>query len=256
MYENIVPIVRETREMLLPLYGKAEVVAQKDAQATNVVTKLDTEIEEFLKRRFHSSYPDITFVGEETGGDRTANRFWLVDPIDGTGLYVHGLPFCTTQLALIEERQVTFSVIYDFVNDIMYHAKRGGGAFMNGEPIRVSTRPLSQSYVGWESHIDKKENYEKFLCLREHCILFKAVASGYEYAMVASGKLEGRICFDPWGVDYDFAPGSLLVKEAGGIVQNLGSRSYDYKNLDFIAGNEAFVSFVTTGENAFFPIVR
>src|SRR4029078_7839963 len=96
-----------------------------------------------------------------------AERLWLVDPIDGTAHFIRGLPFCTTMLALIEDVTVTFSAIYDFVNDIMYYAERGRGSYQDGKRIRVSGRPLADSYIGWETHIDKPENMQKVLKLRK-----------------------------------------------------------------------------------------
>jgi fructose-1,6-bisphosphatase/inositol monophosphatase family enzyme len=80
------------------------------------------------------------------------------------------------------------------------------------------------------------------------------VSAGYEFVLVATGKLEGRICVDAFGKDYDFAPGSLLVSEAGGIVANIGSTTYDYRNTNLIAGNKALFDDLTQGTDAIFPI--
>jgi len=157
-------------------------------------------------------------------------------------------------LALIEDGQVTFSVIYDFINDVCYHATRGKGAFRENERIHVSDRPLESAYLGWESHLDKPENLESFLKLREKVILFKTISAGYEYVLVATGKIEGRVNFDPHGKDYDFAPGSLLVSEAGGVVANLGSTTYNFRNTDLIAANPKVFEKLTSGPEAIFPI--
>lgn len=233
----VLPIIRNTRSITLPHFGKAEVSATKGKYAHDVVTKLDQEVEIHLRDELKKHYPDVDFAGEEFGGSRDGKKFWLVDPIDGTGLYVRGMIGCTTMLALIEDGQVTFSVIYDFVNDVMYHAEKGKGAFKNGKKIKVSERGVENSYLCWETHLDKPENLKIFVELRGHSVLFKALCSGYEYALVAEGKLEGRITLDPWGHDYDFAPGALLVQEAGGVVTNFGTENYDYRNLNFIAAN-------------------
>lgn len=240
--------------MLLPFYGKIEELRQKETSAVTVVTELDIKVEQLLETRLKGIDPTIGFVGEETGGDRTRDRFWLVDPIDGTNHFIRGTPFCTSMLALVEEGQVTFGAVYDFLNDIMYTAEKDAGALMNGQAIRVSTRPLARAYMGWESHVDKEKNLKLFLQLRDRCVLFKTVSSGYEYALVASGKLDGRLCFDPHGRDYDYAPGSLLVSEAGGVVANIGRRTYDYRNTDFIAANPIVYRELTEGPSAIFPV--
>jgi myo-inositol-1(or 4)-monophosphatase len=197
--DKVLPIIRETREMLLSQWGKAEIIAHKDESAVNVVTELDNKVEKFVSSKLQVLYPDIGFVGEEFGGDRTADKFWLMDPIDGTGLYIRGLPFCTSMIALIENEIVVFSAIYDFVNDDMYWATKGMGAFKNDFKLNVSSRSLKQSYIGWETRLDKEENVKIFNELRKNSILFKTVCSGWEYAMIASGKLDARITFDPYG---------------------------------------------------------
>ena len=79
-------------------------------------------------------------------------------------------------------------------------------------------------------------------------------SAGYEYILVAVGKLEGRVCFNPYGEDYDYAPGSLLVSEAGGKVTNIGSTKYDFNNLNFIAANKPLYKEWTEGKDALFPI--
>ncbi len=251
--ESVLPIIRKTRDMLLPFWGNPGDVRSKSDNAADVVTKLDLEVESFIKEELEKVFPDIAFVGEENGGDRSAKRFWLCDPIDGTGVFVRGLPFCTTMLALIDDGQVVFSVIYDFVNDIVYHAEKGKGAFKNGERLLMKHTPATSFYAGWETHLDKPENLEKFLKLN-FMLHFKTVSSGYEFAMIAEGKLEGRVGFDSYGCDYDFAPGALLVLEAGGIVTNTGSSTYDYRNIDVIAGTQPFYDRLTQGPDAVFPI--
>lgn len=251
---EVVPLVREVRDILLPFYGKTEVLRQKGDSAVTVVTELDIKIEEFLARELKRRYPMVGFAGEETGGNRNAERFWLVDPIDGTGHFVRGLPFCTTMLALIEKGEVMFSVIYDFVSDSMYVAEKGKGATMNGKVICVSNRPLAESYMGFETNLDQKENQGLYHALRNRCVFVKTVSSGFEHAMVACGKLDGRICKDPYGKDYDYAAGSLLVAEAGGRVANLGVATYDYRNLNFIAANPIIYKELTETGGAVFPI--
>jgi myo-inositol-1(or 4)-monophosphatase len=218
------------------------------------VTEIDIEVEKRMSQMLAQEFPEISFVGEESGGDRTAEKFWLMDPIDGTLHYARGMPFCTSMLALIDRDEVVFSIIYDFIRDEMYWAERGGGAWRNDARLSVSTRGLKEGLMGWETMRKEELDAQRDFALREKTSFFKCVVAGWEYAMVASGKLEGRICFNPWGNDYDYAPGSLLVSEAGGVVANIGSSQYDYRNLNFIASNQVVFSELTDGEGALFPI--
>jgi myo-inositol-1(or 4)-monophosphatase len=246
-------VIRSVRNIVLPHWGSATFTA-KSEHAHDLVTELDVKVEEMLKAELAKLYPEVAFVGEETGGDRTAEKLWLCDPIDGTVHFIRGMPFCSTMLAYIENGRVMASWIYLFVDDVLYHAVRGGGAFRDNTSVHVSERALAQSYMGWETHSEKPENMEKHLQLSKVSSFFKTVNAGYEFCLVADGRLEGRICFDPWGKDYDFAPGSLLVEEAGGVVANIGSRDYDYTNLSFLACNPIVFKELTEGQAAIFPL--
>ncbi len=251
--ETVGPCLRDMRELMVSNWGKAEAIHQKDDSAWSIVTAIDIEVEKRMSLALAKKFSDIAFVGEEAGGDRNAEKFWLMDPIDGTMHYSRGMPFCTSMIALIENGHVTFSVIYDFLNDKMYHAQKGKGAFCNEEPIHVSTRDMKNALVALETktHIEKNEHTRKRL--RALTDIINTYSAGFEFVMVATGKFEARICLDPWGNDYDYAPGSLLVTEAGGVVLNLGSRTYDYRNLNFIASNKPVFEELTSGEGALFP---
>jgi myo-inositol-1(or 4)-monophosphatase len=222
--------------MSLPYFGNVEVKSYKTEQVVDAVTQIDQDIEFFLKKELSALTPDTTFVGEEFGGDRS-KKFWLVDPIDGTGHFIRGIPYCTTQLALIENDKVVFSIIYDFVNDVLYHAGLGGGAYANGKRIHVSKRNLNKAYLSCEINSRKEENTGLLKYVRSKANIIHHLCAGYEFVLVATGKIEGRLIYDGFGKDYDFAPGSLLVSEAGGVVKNFKSEDYIYSNLNFIACN-------------------
>ena len=237
-YKDVVlPIIRSLREVALAGWGNIEIMRNKTGRSHDVVTEIDHKVEEILKEKLATAYPAITFVGEEKGGDREAKTFWLVDPIDGTGDYVRGLPFSTIMLALIDGGQVIFSAIYDFIKDDMYWAERGKGAYKNNEPIHVSARSIKEAYIGIETRSYKKENQIYFGKIHEEAGFFNSVSAGWELSMVASGKLDARISFDGYGKDYDYSPGTLLISEAGGMVTNLHSDTYDYRNTNVIAAN-------------------
>lgn len=252
-YEEVLEVIRKTQGISLPQFGNVEVSEKKNEHAISVVTEVDRGIEKYLKEEFAKIDPSIEFVGEEFGGDRDAKRYWLVDPVDGTGLYVRGMSGCTTMVALIDEGQVIFGTIYDFVNDEMCSAQKGGGAFKDGERISVSDRGAGNAYVAYETKLEKEENYKKYNEARSFVQPISLLCAGYTYVLIAQGKLDGRISHDPYGVDYDFAPGSLLVSEAGGEVANIGSSTYDFRNPNHIAANPVLYKQLTKGPDALFP---
>jgi myo-inositol-1(or 4)-monophosphatase len=251
---SVIPIIRRTRELLLPGYGRAGETARKAEDAHSVVTALDHAVEEVLAAELRRLDPSIEFVGEERGGNSGAERFWLCDPIDGTVHYLRGIPHCTVMLALIERHQVQFGAIYDFVNDVLFHAERGGGAFANGEPIHVSHRPARDAFISCESDRRKPRNQAVYQRLYERFSIMTTLSSGHEFALVASGKLEARVSCDPFGKAWDYAPGALLVSEAGGIVANIGKRDYDYRDCNFIAASPNVYRILTEGPDAVFAI--
>jgi myo-inositol-1(or 4)-monophosphatase len=238
-YDSVAPIIEEAGIELRKDFGKVEAMAFKSASHGSAVTELDQKTERFIAERLHKLFPDIEFFGEEFGGNDKAERFWLVDPIDGTSNFIRGIPFSTTMIALIEGGQPIFSIIYNFMSKEMFSAKKGEGARLNGERVHVSKRPPNHAAVFFETNKRKKENLEKYLHVNEQFSILSTMNAGFEFCLVASGKIEARVCLDPHGKDWDYAPGALLVAEAGGIVRNLGSDDYDFRNHDFIAGSPA-----------------
>jgi myo-inositol-1(or 4)-monophosphatase len=255
-FRKIIPILKEAAKPLRQHYGKIEATHSKSTQhkkAVDVVTKLDIETEKLIKARLQRIYPAIGFVGEETGGNRRAKRFWLCDPIDGTAHFIRGIPFYSIMLALIEDGQVTLGVIYNVTLDEIYYAEKNCGAVCNGKKIQVSKRNLRTGYIGYESNQRIAANHKLMHSIYKKTIMLKTVSAGFELALVAAGKLDARLQVDPFGQDFDFAPGSLLVEEAGGIVTNIGSKEYDYRNTNFIAANPTIYKQLTKGRNALFP---
>lgn len=250
------PVLRSTRSILMPHFGNAEVIEHKGGYAHDYQTRLDCEAEHYLRRELQSAFPDIGFVGEEEGGDRTQERFFLCDPIDGTMQYVRGLPLCTSMLALIENHRVVFGAIYDFVLDRMYYAELGNGAYCNDVRMQVSGRPMEQALIACE--INPRDDEAWALCrgLKQKGQLIDTWTAGHELAHVARGAYEARITWRPWGKDWDYAPGSLIVSEAGGKVANIGRRTYDYRDTDFIAASPNVFAALTEGVHALFPIDR
>lgn len=256
--EVAVNVVKEAGEILAQFFGKAEVLRTKTASAADTVTQLDIDTENMIKGRLQAFDSSIGFVGEESEKiERTQDdkqRYWLLDPIDGTSHFVRGIPFCTTMLALVEEKQVVFSIIYNFVTKELFIAEKGKGATLNGQVLAVSNRSLAQAYLFVEADVRKEVNMTKYSALRKRATLMNTISCGYEYGLVSLGKIDGRICFDPYGADWDYAAGSLLVSEAGGVVANIGKETYDFTNHDFIAANAKVYEELTSGDAALFPV--
>lgn len=252
--EAAIKAVQEAGQSLSLSFGKTDSLRSKSDSAADVVTQLDIDTEKFIEEKLKQHDPSIGFAGEESGERKGVGRYWLLDPIDGTSHFIRGIPFCTTMLALVEDGQVVASVIYNFVTKELFTAQKGEGAQLNGNSIHVSERRLKESYLFVESNLANEKNLPTYVALRKKTTIMQTINCGYEFGLIASGKIEGRICFDPYGADWDYAAGTLLVSEAGGVVTNIGKNSYDFTNHDFIATNKVVYDELTHGTDALFPL--
>lgn len=251
--ETVLPIMRDVCAPLKPAWGNIAAESKDSHKDKDVVTALDIATEEAAKQALAKAFPDIGFAGEEHGGER-GERYWLMDPIDGTRRFAAGEEGCTSQLALIEQGKVIFGTIYDFLNDDMYWAEKGKGAWCGEAPIRVSDTGLREGSVGWEMRLEREDDKAAFARLDMLTHLERFKVAGESFIKVATGAAEAHIVSDGWGQDYDFAPGTLLVQEAGGIVANIGKRDFSLTNLRFIAANPRVFRELTESPDAVFPL--
>jgi myo-inositol-1(or 4)-monophosphatase len=227
---------REVGEYLRPRFGQALIRAMKDGNAYSVVTDEDVRSEHIIREALARFDDSIPIQGEELGG-AVEGVSWLVDPIDGTGHFVRGTPFCTSMLALVEGPDVLAGVIYDFMDDAMYTAVRGGGAYCDERRLHVVDRGMSSSYVFFDFDLREPGHPELLQRMARICTPMDLVACGYSYLTIARGSFDGRLVKRADDASYwDHAPGTLLVQEAGGSVTNFGKDTYDYRSGDFLVG--------------------
>jgi len=224
----------ELRPTLLANHGTIAHVKKADNSS---LTELDMQVEKKLTATIKEVDSAVGFFGEEYGQQGNPDRFWTIDPIDGTEAFIRGLPFCTNTLAYIEDGEVQAAVIYNFVLDEYYQAIKGNGATCNGTPIHVSKRDISHACIEFEIRHTEQANRDMYFELPKFSMV-KFSAAGFGFCQVARGRTEARVSYNAYGKIWDYAPGSLLVAEAGGIVANVGHDKYYYKNRDIIASNK------------------
>lgn len=221
--------------------GRPKTVATKRS-AIDLVTEVDRAAESLIYARLHRAFPRVGFLGEEQGqrGDTASGR-WIVDPLDGTNNFVHGLPMFGVSIGLEQRGAMVVGVIYDPMRHELFVAIKGRGAFLNRRRIRISpTRTLALSLLStgfsttFLTHDEPYVGWFKTLQRSSHGVR-RLGSSVLSLAAVAAGRLEGFYERDLW--PWDMAAGILLVQEAGGRVSNLAGRAPILEAGQLVASN-------------------
>jgi myo-inositol-1(or 4)-monophosphatase len=213
-------IAREAGGLLMDYFAKRVVIEYKgDA---DLVTIADRSSETLIRGRLKDCWPEHDILGEEGGLVDTGSDYrWYVDPLDGTTNFAHGYPVFCVSMALEHRGQRIAGVVYDPTRDEMFTATRGGGAYLNGRRVQVSTiTRLNESLVatGFPSHKRHKNPnifFYHHITLRTHGVR-RAGSAALDLCNVACGRFEGfwEFNLNPW----DTAAGVLMVEESGGSV--------------------------------------
>jgi myo-inositol-1(or 4)-monophosphatase len=202
------------------------------------VTEVDRAAEAAIRAVLGQEGPGIPVLGEELGG-READRYWLVDPLDGTVNFVHGFPVVGVSVALVEEGRPVAGAVHAPYLDTTFTAARGQGAEQDGRPLRVSESEPDRAVVGTGFPFRRKDRLPEYLrmmlpALERFEDLRRPGAVALDLAWVAAGVFDGffEIGLSPW----DVAAGALLVEEAGGIVTDWAG-GVRYLEGDILAGN-------------------
>jgi len=222
MIDNVIGIVREAGR----LFEDKNFEVQSKGTASNNVTSVDLAVEAFLKERLMPLIDDCGFIGEESeDSDYERPYLWVVDPIDGTANFIRDMGLSAISVGLVHGGEVVLGVVYNPYRDEMFYAEKGQGAFLNGEPIRVSDRDVEHSIFCTAMSLYNK-NYAK-PCLNiiekvyERCDDIRRLGTAaLELVYLACGRadLYFEIRVFPW----DFAGAEIIIREAGGYVGTIG----------------------------------
>ena len=224
--------------------------ASKDKQVelkgrANLVTVADKESEALIVREIRSRYPSHRVLAEESGLVETSNQDqdyrWIIDPLDGTTNYAHQYPMYSVSVGLELRGRIECGAVYDPVRDEMFSARRGGGAQLNGESIRVSdvsTLGGALLLTGFPYSIQERIGRALGM-FRAFLMESQAVRRGGSAALdlchLAMGRCDGfwELDLNPW----DTAAGLIIVEEAGGCVTGFGGEPFSVESKEILASN-------------------
>jgi myo-inositol-1(or 4)-monophosphatase len=226
-------------------FGEIEQLQVSLKGPANFVSAADHRAEEILQAELERARPGYGFVGEEGGvheGSDKTHR-WIVDPLDGTLNFLHGIPHFAISLALEREGTIVAGVIYNPVHDELFSAERGKGAFLNDQRLRVAARKrLAEAVVACA--LPHPGRGDVLLTRNEHAAVQDKVAglrrfgaAALDLAWVAAGRVDAywERGLSPW----DMAAGIALVREAGGYVSDLNGGEAMLTTGGIVAGNDA-----------------
>jgi myo-inositol-1(or 4)-monophosphatase len=216
-------------------------IVYKDSP-TNLVTEMDARAEALIVDGLLAAFPDDAILAEERGAQAGhSGRRWIIDPLDGTTNYAHGLPAYAVSIALEVAGRVELGVIYDPSHEELYVAERGGGAFCNDARLAVSsTDTLDASLLTtgfpYDIRVNPDNNLREYAVFARRSRAVRRLGSAViDLAWVACGRYDGfwELRLGPW----DVAAGGLLVEEAGGRLTSITGGPIDLDTPTLLASN-------------------
>ena len=227
-------------------FGEVEHLQVSVKGPANFVTSADRRAEETLRAELARARPGYGFLGEESGRHEGADKShtWIVDPLDGTTNFLHGIPQFCISIGLERDGELVAGVIYEPIRDEMFWAEKGQGAYVNDRRLRVSARrQLSESVIATgiptiRGSVDRELYVRTLVAVMGATVGVRRFgAAALDLAYVAAGRVDGfwEFGLQPW----DLAAGILLIREAGGYISGLGEGKHDLMaSGDVVAAND------------------
>ncbi len=209
-------------------FGEVENLQVSKKGPRDFVTKTDKLVEKILIEELSKSKKNYSFISEEVGSikNKDLDNIWIIDPIDGTTNFLHGIPHFAICIALQSKKEIISGLIFDPIKDEMFFAEKNKGAFLNNNRLRVSKKNSIDDCLFSSNHEGVKVSNLNMRCTG---------CAALDLAYVAAGRLDGFFHnkINLW----DVAAGALIVKEAGGIVNDISN--HPLNGIDIRASSEA-----------------
>lgn len=239
----MIKAARKAARSLLKDFGEVEHLQAATKSPGDFVSKADLRAEKIIREELEQARPYYGWVGEESeeviGKDPT--RRWIVDPLDGTSNFLHGIPHWAISIALEHKKEVVIGVIYDPIKNECYVAEKGNGAWLNEKRLRVSGREnmlemLFATGIPFANKAGLSSTLQEINQLMPKCSgLRRNGAAALDLAYVAAGRLDGY--WERGLNSWDIAAGILIVRESGGLVESLERDMDPISNGSIIAAS-------------------
>tara|TARA_B100001123_G_scaffold16302_1_gene18463 strand:- start:340 stop:1125 length:786 start_codon:yes stop_codon:yes gene_type:complete len=239
----MVKACRKASKTLIRDFGEIENLQVSIKGPGDFVSSSDKKVEKIIIDELQKARPTYSILSEETGEINNDESFkWIIDPIDGTNNFLHGIPHFAISIGLEHNKEIICGIIYDPIKDEMFTAEKGQGSYLNNHRMRVSSRAQLKDCIIFTggprySSPDKElsmEEYNKFSS--KVLIPIRKLGSGaLDMAYVAAGRCDGF-----WSRElnyWDIAAGIILVKEAGGFVTDFNGENEYIQNKTIVATN-------------------
>lgn len=237
MKEFLREIVLAAGAISLEYRGRLDSIAVTHKSRKDIVTEADVAVENYLVERINERYPDHAILGEESGSHEGSSGWrWIIDPIDGTVSFVRGQAFYSISVCVEKDGEFVLGAVYAPVLDELFTAEKGGGAFLNGEPISVSKEEeldlcLMATGFACMRYDNQRNNITYFSkVMPQIADIRRCGSAALDMCYVACGRVDGY-----WELElniYDVAAGILIAKEAGAMISDFsGGPVTDYKEI-------------------------
>ena len=207
-------------------FGELEKLQVSSKGPSDFVTNADIKAEKIIIEELIKSKRNYSIISEESKNEFENNndKVWIIDPIDGTTNFLHGVPHFSISIALKSKNEIVAGLVYDPIKDEMYYAEKNNGAYLNNQRIRVSNKKNLDSClfaIGGSSIEEIK--------FKNNITIRRSGSAALDMAYVAAGKFDG--CLQKNIKIWDIAAGLILVKEAGGIINNIDINKHEYEKV-------------------------
>jgi len=229
-YDFTIETIKEAGVLLMKERKTKFLVSTKNNDHKNIVTSVDINIDNFIKKKINSTYPKHGIYSEESGTEGSGTYQWTIDPIDGTSNFSRAIPHFSISLGLLKNGIPFCGAVYNPITDELFSFKKDKGAFLNGEKIKVSDiKDIRNAHIflhagrGKIIHNWGGESYKKLL---EHAKKTSNLAcSSLDACFVASGRIEANI-YGTLSL-HDISPAVGILKEAGGVIRTVDNKKID-----------------------------